>query len=74
MTQSITRNVALNCAPTARPISPLAKIFHMIRVARSRRALAQLSAEQLCDIGLTRQAAKREATRPFWDAPTTWMK
>jgi uncharacterized protein YjiS (DUF1127 family) len=39
---------------------------------RSRRALAALSAEQLCDVGLRPQDAKAEAARPVWDAPASW--
>ena len=33
---------------------------------RTRRALLRLNAEQLKDIGLTRQQALDEAQRPFW--------
>ncbi|WP_407313630.1 DUF1127 domain-containing protein [Pseudomonas sp. nanlin1] len=32
----------------------------------TRRALLQLSDEQLLDIGLTPQDARREAAKPFW--------
>ncbi|TWC32378.1 uncharacterized protein DUF1127 [Pseudomonas sp. SJZ079] len=32
----------------------------------SRRALLSLTAEQLADIGLSREQALREAWRPFW--------
>ncbi|MCF6443947.1 DUF1127 domain-containing protein [Nereida sp. MMG025] len=39
---------------------------------RSRRALAALTAEQLADVGLTRQDALTEAARPVWDVPTNW--
>ena len=34
--------------------------------ARSRRALAQLSDQQLEDIGISRGRASTEAARPFW--------
>ena len=34
--------------------------------ARSRRALLSLSARELSDIGLTPEAARREAALPFW--------
>jgi uncharacterized protein YjiS (DUF1127 family) len=33
---------------------------------RSRRALGELNAEQLDDIGLTKAEARREAAVPFW--------
>jgi len=32
----------------------------------TRRALLELSDEQLKDVGLTREQARREALRPFW--------
>lgn len=34
--------------------------------ARSRRALATMEPRLLLDIGLTREAALREAEKPFW--------
>ncbi|QDY99561.1 DUF1127 domain-containing protein [Nitratireductor mangrovi] len=34
---------------------------------RSRGCLAELTDEQLKDIGVTRSEARREAGRPFWD-------
>jgi len=39
---------------------------------RQRRALAQLDAERLDDIGLSADAARKEAARPIWDAPAYW--
>ena len=44
------------------------------RLARQRRALAQLSDQILKDIGLSRVDALREAARPFWDEPVPWRK
>ena len=38
----------------------------------SREALALLDADQLRDIGVTREEADAEASRPIWDTPTTW--
>jgi uncharacterized protein YjiS (DUF1127 family) len=40
------------------------------RVASERRRLLELDAHILKDIGLTREEAYREATRPFWDTET----
>lgn len=39
---------------------------------RQRRQLAMLDAHRLHDIGLSRDEARREAARPFWDAPAHW--
>jgi uncharacterized protein YjiS (DUF1127 family) len=48
---------------------------HLVRLvelwherARQRRALAQLSDAQLRDIGISRSAARQEASQPFWRA------
>jgi len=41
------------------------------RVARERRALGRLVDHELRDIGLDRQAARREAGRKFLDLPAT---
>ncbi|MCI4660998.1 MAG: DUF1127 domain-containing protein [Neomegalonema sp.] len=35
---------------------------------RTRRELAMLDRERLCDIGLTREAQKAESAKPFWKA------
>ncbi len=43
-------------------------------VARQRRQLAQLDAESLRDIGLTRDDVEIETARPFWDAPVHWRR
>ena len=39
-------------------------------LVRTRRALLNLSAEQLRDIGLSEAEALREAWRPIWDSQT----
>jgi uncharacterized protein YjiS (DUF1127 family) len=51
-----------------------ASLRTLYNVWRSRRALAALDDEALNDIGLSRQDAKAEAGRPFWDVPATWRK
>ncbi len=44
-----------------------ARIRLWIAAATERDALARLDARLLRDIGVTREAAHREAARPFWD-------
>jgi uncharacterized protein YjiS (DUF1127 family) len=39
-----------------------------IERSRQRRALGELDDHLLCDIGVTRDEARREAIRPFWRA------
>nr|WP_319250103.1 DUF1127 domain-containing protein [uncultured Celeribacter sp.] len=50
------------------------RLFGLREIARQRRALANLSDEQLKDIGLSRADVEREAERPFWDAPQHWAR
>ncbi len=40
-----------------------------IAVARERSRLGSLTAEQLGDLGIDLDSARREAARPFWDLP-----
>jgi uncharacterized protein YjiS (DUF1127 family) len=42
-------------------------IEHKLEKRRSRRALLEMSDDQLKDIGLSRSDAHGEALRPFWD-------
>ena len=43
------------------------RVEFMLEKRRSRRALLELSDEQLKDIGVSRADAVGEAARPFWD-------
>ena len=45
---------------------------NLIALARSRRALASLSTDQLRDVGIDVAEARTEAARPVWDAPAAW--
>lgn len=44
-------------------------VLSWLRVARERRRLARLDREQLRDIGITPEEARREISRHFWDIP-----
>ncbi len=46
----------------------------LFSIARERRALAQLNADQLRDIGISAHDAEAEARRPVWDAPDMWLR
>ncbi|MFK7964896.1 MAG: DUF1127 domain-containing protein [Burkholderiaceae bacterium] len=48
----------------------LAWLWIANRVARERRMLAKLSADQLKDAGISRHAARKESRRRFTDIPT----
>jgi len=48
------------------------RLWGFVELFRQRRHLAQLSDDQLNDIGVTRDAAETEANRPIWDAPHHW--
>ena len=39
---------------------------------RTRRALAKLDAAGLADVGISEDAARREASLTFWDVPDNW--
>src|SRR6056297_1574218 len=41
---------------------------------RSRARLAALEPHLLDDIGIDRQTAAEEASRPIWDAPDSWFR
>jgi len=40
---------------------------------RQRRALVRLDANALRDLGLTQADVTREASRPAWDVPQSWL-
>jgi len=52
----------------------LPSVRQMLALSRQRRALAELPAERLHDIGLTTAQAQAESRRPFWDAPRGWQR
>lgn len=41
---------------------------------KQRKALSELDDHLLRDIGITPEAARREARRPPWDAPDHWLR
>ena len=49
---------------TASSIWKLMQLLH--DRSRQRRQLALLSAERLCDMGISRKAALAESVKPFW--------
>ncbi|MEP9367535.1 DUF1127 domain-containing protein [Xanthobacter sp. VNH20] len=54
------------------PDGRLAQILGLLKVwlrrARERRELADLDDDQMRDAGISRDAARREAEKPFWRA------
>lgn len=47
---------------------------HAVTLRHHRRSLGLLDRHLLRDIGLTEAEARREAERPFWDAPNHWFR
>ncbi|MDW4499599.1 DUF1127 domain-containing protein [Sulfitobacter sp. D35] len=47
-------------------------LISRIALQKSRRRLGELDAKALQDIGVSPEDARREASRGFWDAPSTW--
>lgn len=50
------------------------RILRALHLRQTRLHLARLEPHLLCDIGLTPDQARLEATRPLWDAPEAWVK
>ena len=53
-------------------INLFTRLASMIELAKQRKRLAELDADQLADIGVSRDDAMMEAARPSWDAPHNW--
>ncbi|MCH2163799.1 MAG: DUF1127 domain-containing protein [Marinovum sp.] len=49
-------------------------ISAILGLIRQRQDLARLDDAQLRDLGLTRQEAQDEASRPAWDVPNHWVR
>ncbi len=49
-----------------------ARIRAALALRRHRARLRDLGDHLLEDIGVTRDAAEREASRPIWDVPANW--
>lgn len=63
---------ALICpAPPRRP-GLIMRLRAALAARRHRRHLRDLPDHLLCDIGISRAAAEREASRPVWDVPAGW--
>lgn len=58
--------------PARTPSGLWARLWQARLVHAQRRALAQLSAAQLRDIGLTKDEAIAESQRAVWDVPHHW--
>lgn len=70
----LSTNSALHHLPAAgRSIRNVWRMTHLLGLMRSRRALRGLSDAQLQDVGVTREQAQKEAQRPIWDVPETWV-
>ncbi|MBT25436.1 DUF1127 domain-containing protein [Thalassobius sp. S69A] len=52
--------------------SVLARLMGLLALRRQRAQLARLDDAALRDIGLTREEARQEASRPVWDSPDFW--
>ena len=57
-------------------VGSIPRLLSVVSVAlaahRQRQFLARLDDRTLADIGLTRDQAVAEATRPMWDLPSNW--
>ena len=67
-----TRTAALRRLPRMPRL--LQWLAQTLALRRQRAHLVVLDDRLLRDIGLTRDDARREASRPFWGAPTLWQR
>lgn len=49
-------------------------LWDLFRLHRQRRALAEMDASALDDMGISHRDAQIEAARPFWQVPTSWAR
>lgn len=68
---TVVRTPALSLS---RSFSLIGATFSLLALSRSRQALSDLDARALEDIGVTAAQARREAARPVWDVPSSWLK
>jgi hypothetical protein len=50
------------------------RVFEAMFLFTERRALRDLDPHLLADIGITRDEAVAEASRPIWDVPDRWRR
>jgi len=74
--QAASRTTPTRLTLTLRPARRglFARLAAMRTAARTRRALDTLDDHVLRDIGITREEAMREARRPAWDVPPSWLR
>ena len=71
MTHTLTQSGCVRAHIARRP-TILQRLLGIASLHRQRLDLYRLNAEQLRDVGLTREAADKEAARRPWDAPENW--
>jgi uncharacterized protein YjiS (DUF1127 family) len=54
--------------------SILARLRLALAARRQRASLGHLDDRMLRDIGITREQARTEASRPGWDVPAHWLR
>ena len=73
MTVSLSRSAAHCDAQQSRP-NLWTRLGMMLAVRRQRKALKDLDAHRLADIGITDRDAYIEAEKPVWDVPRHWSQ
>ena len=66
------QNTALYAPLTRRRTGALGLLAALNALWRQRKALSELDAHLLEDVGVSMEMAKNEANRPFWDIPSHW--
>lgn len=70
-----TINTAKCSSTAALPGKSLLSLVRLALAARHQRAtLRHLDDAALCDLGLTRKQARKEASLPLWNVPANWLR
>lgn len=60
--------------PVSAPRRPRPTLGQMVAIWKQRRQLRSMDSHTLSDLGLTRDEARAEASRPAWDVPAHWLR
>ena len=61
-------------APAKTGKTLVGRLVELQSIRNERRALAEMDADRLMDLGISAAEAKTEASRPAWDAPERWLR
>ncbi len=69
-----TNNTAIHRAALPARHSIVSRLGFALAARRQRNALKNLDDRALSDLGLSRDQAEAEASKPIWDVPASWRR